>query len=281
MSLNKNDAFLINEGGAQLALLHTDTECSWKGKKYYPPANPDVIHLIGQRPDGVVRTAIIHINSARGVIIGRDTSSGPYGIVCATNKKGGSRYTLGGGRLESTQEEGAQLQSPVECMVRELKDELNIQLTPPQLRLFALRLIYDQDPTTGAKTPKRNPDWSFSADAGFLGFVRETLTYAGNRGQAGETGPREVMSLNNLLACQNQTSRDSDDANKPLLVLPKSQSVLLARAAMLTREELGESAPEEVLTFCEHNRARAAHYFFSSSMRHLIRFVIPTATWVP
>jgi 8-oxo-dGTP pyrophosphatase MutT (NUDIX family) len=196
MSLNKNATFLIGEGAAQLALLHTDTECTWEGRKYYPPSDPDVIRLIGRRRDGIISTCIVRITSARGVIIGRDISSGPYGVVCATNKKGGSRYTLGGGRLDSTQEEGAKLQSPVECMVRELKDELNIQLTPPQLRLFALRLIYDQDPITRTKTPKRNPDRSFSADAGFLGLVRETLTYAGNRGQSGETGPRKVMTLN-------------------------------------------------------------------------------------
>lgn len=196
------------------------------------------------------------ITSTRITIIGRELPGGPlgeeYGIVCSEDLRSSMcENTLGGGRLEpysgEFREEGDvdAEESVIDCLLREVKEELGIALDPNEVMLVGLRTITEEH-SSEVKMMKGN----VCADAYFVAFVDERLS--AHRAHNGETGDRRVLSPEELL-------RTANSAEKK--VLPQTQRLAVATAIISISDIFGSSLPKPVLDLIERTLPLCRHVY--------------------
>ncbi len=243
---------LVQDGEYHIALIGNpnNPQPKWPSD---PPQEMDVIKLVGNG-DSVLGEYCI--TSTRITLIGREVPGGPlgekYGIVCAENTKGNSCYTLAGGRLEpSVNENRLEETTPAEetvldCLVREVEEELKLSIKTEEVALIGLRTITEDDGSF------RKIRGRICADACFLGVVDERLT--ASSGYRGETGERMVLPPKTLLA---RVAR----GEKP--ILPQPQALALAMAIIAAKDLFGNAMPEPLREIVSENY----DYAFRASRR--------------
>lgn len=181
--------------------------------------------------------------STRIVLIGREISGGPlkenYGVVCGEDLRSSTfANTLGGGRLEPyaadyrAQGDTTAEESVIECLLREVDEELGIQLKEDEVTLIGLRTI-TEDRSDVLKTI----DGRVCVDAYFCGFVDERL--GAYRARNGETGDRRVLSPEELLA---MAPRGSEGEK----TLPQTQRLAVATAIITIADLWMDVLPAEI-----------------------------------
>ena len=223
--MDKHLSFLLSEG-YMLGQLHQD-------KSVAATAIPKELVVVTDSKGG--RTEYC-VTSTRIVLIGRELPGGPlgehYGIVCAEDLRSNTvANTFGGGRLEpyanEFREEGdtSAEESVLECLLREVDEELGLSLATDEVTLIGLRTI-TEDRSDTLKTI----DGRVCVDAYFCGFVDTRL--GAHRAHNGETGDRRVLTPEELLAMPARGSVE----RKPL---PQTQRLALA-TAIITISDLWE-----------------------------------------
>ncbi len=208
-------AFLLSEG-YQLGRVHQDTETARRIPKEF---------VVVTNAQGVQTEYCA--TSTRIVLIGRELPGGAlgdeYGVVCSQDTRSSKfENTLGGGRLEpydgefrTEGDEGAE-ESVLECLLREVQEELGLTLLAEEVTLIGLRTITED----GSGVPK-TIDGRICVDAYFCGFVDERL--AVHCEHNGETGDRRVLSPEELLLMPPRRS----EGKRPL---PQTQRLAVATA---------------------------------------------------
>lgn len=240
--MNRELGFLIAEGAYRRAQFFNPNSGDDAGIKEL-----DTIRLIN--PDGTNEDCCA--TSVRIVIVGREKPGGPlgerYGIVCAENDRKRTKYTLGGGRVEPsvnlnrTSEDMPSEESVLQCLRREVIEELEIDIdprgvtdngsTPDGLLLIGLRYVTEEEGDAIKMLGGRK-----CVDACFLMIHEELLGYS--RGFKGETGVRAVLHPNDLFA---RTERGE------LKPLPQPQVLALAMAIIFAAEIFSEGERPEAL----------------------------------
>jgi len=228
--VDKNTAFLLRDG-YQIARLF----------------NPNSLEACAIPSDSVVVVndqglpTEYSVTSTRITLIGRELPGGPlgdeYGIVCSEDLRSGvCDNTLGGGRLEpysgEFREEGDvdAEESVIDCLLREVKEELGIDLNPNEVKLVGLRTI-----TEDRSSEVKMMNGKVCADAYFVASVDDRLS--AYRAHNGETGDRRVLSPEELL-------RTTSSAEKR--VLPQTQRLAVATAIITLWDMFGATLPKPV-----------------------------------
>lgn len=228
--MDKNTAFLLRDG-YQIARL-------------FDPNNPETCAIPSDSVMVVNDKGIpveYSVTSTRITIIGRELPGGPlgdeYGIVCSEDLRSGiCENTLGGGRLEpysgEFREEGDvdAEESVIDCLLREVQEELGIALDPNEVMLVGLRTI-----TEVRSSVVKMINGKICADAYFIAFKDERL--GAYRAHNGETGDRRVLSPEELL-------RSADKNEKR--VLPQTQRLAVATAIISLNDIFGSSLPKPI-----------------------------------
>lgn len=235
--MNKSTAFLLREGYA-LARLYDETKNSEQAK--------DSIVTIDESG---TQTEYC-VTSTRITLIGRELPGGAlhdeYGIICGEDLRSNIyENTLGGGRMEpytgEYREEGDAPagESVIECLLREVEEELKLLLNTEEIMLIGMRSI-----TEDKSSALKMIDGKTCVDAYFLGFIDERLPVL--RAHNGETGDRRVLRPEELLL---QGSRG------PLgkRTLPETQRLAVATTIITLRDLFGNSLPKPVNDLIERN----------------------------
>ncbi len=247
--MDKNTAFLLRDG-YQIARLFNPNNTN--------PATavaPDSVVVMNDKGE---RTEYC-ITSTRMTIIGRELPGGPlgdeYGIVCSEDLRSSVFCnTLGGGRLEPFDGEFRQQgdstaeESVIDCLLREVLEELGIELNPKEVMLVGLRTITEE-----RSTELKKIDGKICADAYFLGFKDERLEVF--RAHNGETGDRRVLSPEDLF----RTARAGE--KKPL---PQTQRLAVATAIISVWDIFGNDLPQPIVDLVQRTLPAAREVYNNS-----------------
>lgn len=242
-------AFLLAEGYKQ-GRVHQDTATA----RHIPKELVIV-------SDGKMERTEYCVTSTRIVLFGREIVGGPlgdnYGIICSEDLRSAKfANTLGGGRLEpyadefrAEGDESAE-ESVLECLLREVDEELGLKLKEDEVTLVGVRTI-TEDRSDTLKTI----DGRVCVDAYFVGFIDERL--GAHRAHNGETGDRRVLSPEELLA--------PPRGNVERRPLPQTQRLATATAIITTKDLWGDVLPKEIVAMIDRTLPLAHETYQRSS----------------
>lgn len=283
--LTKLQRLLVEDGLYSRAIMYAkDTQ---HGLDDDPPNEVDVVKCVGR--GGYIKEYVV--TSTRLIVIAQGTAEisrlgDEYGFVCADNAriepgdtKPKTDFVLPGGRLRNDfnlrapDEEHPGKETPLECALQEMADEVGLILSPERLFLVCLRPITERN-KDGVLENKIEHGGRVAVDAMFIAIAPERLGVF--HGQPTETGDRHVMSARDLLWHVSSTEQKVGRLPR----MPHRQQLALANVLTCAKEIFGHEPPaplKEVLA----SSARAVEHFarFNENKMEQVVRVIQDAPW--
>ncbi len=266
---------LVESGYYQLAREWNGIAPKWPDD---PPAKPDMLTLIGKNG----HTTQYVVSSTRAVIIGAEkTSSGiRAGYICAGDDRQKAAFALGGGKVQPDYDgassdrigQNGQNESVRNCVMNEIREELDITLSPENFFLYGLRPITERN-AEGVETQKC-VEGGMVVDACFIAYTPQTLDYFG--GQKGETRVRHLKSGGELLRHIPQAVRDREKILQPLI---ETHRIALAMGILTIKDIFGDRLPKEIASLIEQSEQIARTTFDHSRFARSFMRVIQEAPW--